>query len=113
MTSGQDLIVDLQHKLNMINKAIDTLAKNGQRKARAEMNYRIELSKEICYLREKGVPVTIINDICRGNSKIAALKFERDTAEVVYQSNLEAIMAWKMEAKMMDTQIAREWGRTD
>lgn len=108
-----DLVSELQHKLKLINKAIDTLAKNGQRMAEAEMNYRIELAKEILIQRDNGVPVTIISDICRGNQKIAKLKFERDTAEVVYQSNLEAIMAWKLEAKMIENQIAREWSQQD
>jgi hypothetical protein len=108
-----DLVTELQYKLKMIDKAIDTLAKNGQRKAEAEMNYRIELAKEILVQREKGVPVTIISDLCRGVPRIAKMKFERDTSEVVYQSNLEAIMAWKMEAKMMENQIAREWGRQE
>ncbi len=108
-----DLVSELQHKLKLINKAIDTLAKNGQRMAEAEMNYRIELAKEILIQRDNGIPVTIISDICRGNPKIAKLKFERDTAEVVYQSNLEAIMAWKLEAKMIENQIAREWSQQD
>ena len=108
-----DLVSELQHKLKLINKAIDTLAKNGQRMAEAEMNYRIELAKEILIQRDNGVPVTIISDICRGNQKIAKLKFERDTAEVVYQSNLEAIMAWNLEAKMIENQIAREWSQQD
>jgi predicted metal-dependent RNase len=109
----QDLVIDLQTKLQRINKAIDTLARNGQSKAKAEMEYRIALRQEILLEREKGTPVTIISDICRGHSKIASLKFARDTAEVVYEANLEAIMAWKMEAKMIENQLAREWGRND
>lgn len=108
-----DLVTDIQYKLQMINKAIDRLAKNGQRKAQAEMNYRMELAKKILTEREKGTPVTIMGDICRGDPKIAALKFERDTAEAVYQANIETIMAWKLEAKIMEAQIGREWGRQE
>ncbi len=110
---GLTLVNDLQYKLNMVNKAIDTLAKNGQAKAKAEMEYRIALRQEILAEREKGTPVTIVGDVCRGHPKIAALKFARDTAEVVYDANMEAIMAWKMEAKMLESQIQREWGRGD
>ena len=40
-----DLVTDLQHKLKMIDRAIDTLAKNGQRLAQSEMHYRMELAK--------------------------------------------------------------------
>ena len=110
---GQTLVNDLQYTIQRINKAIDSLAKNGQRKAQAEMNYRMALAAEILQLREQGVPVTIIGDICRGSPKIATLKFERDTAEAVYDANTEAINAWKLEARMMESQISREWGRKD
>ena len=45
--------------------------------------------------------------------RLPALKFERDTAEAVYDANIEAIMAWKLEAKIMEAQIGREWGRQE
>lgn len=108
-----DLVTELQYKIQMINKAIDTLAKNGQKKAEAEMTYRIELAKKMLAERERGTPVTIIGDICRGDARIASLKFDRDTREAIYDANRESIMAWKLEAKIMENQIAREWGRTE
>ena len=108
-----DLVTDLQHKLKMIDRAIDTLAKNGQRLAQSEMNYRMELAKTILTLRADGVPVTIINDLARGDPKIAALKFDRDTHQSIYDANTEAINAWKLEARIMAAQIGREWGRTE
>ena len=108
-----DLVTDIQDKLVMINKAINRLAKNGQLKAEAEMNYRIALAQKILIEREKGTPVTIISDICRGDPQIAALKFDRDTKEAVYQANLETINAWKLEARIMENQIGREWGRQE
>ena len=108
-----DLVTDIQDKLVMINKAINRLAKNGQLKAEAEMNYRIALAQKILIEREKGTPVTIISDICRGDAHIAALKFDRDTKEAVYQANLETINAWKLEARIMENQIGREWGRQE
>lgn len=108
-----NLITELQNKMQKINLAIDTLAKNGQRFAQSEMNYRMALRQEILTERERGTPVTIIGDVCRGAGKIAALKFERDTAEAVYQANQEAINAWKLEVRILESQIAREWHRQD
>lgn len=110
---GTNLLNDLSNLLSRINKAIDTLARNGQKKAEAEMNYRIGLAQKILAEREKGTPVTIISDICRGDKAIARLKFDRDTAEAVYEANIEAINAWKLEARMMEGQVQREWGRSD
>ena len=108
-----DLVIELQDKLKMINKAIDKLARNGQSLAESEMHYRIELAKMMLEERSKGTPVTCLGDICRGNPKIAALKFTRDTAQAVYDANQEAINAWKLECRIMESQLAREWGRTD
>ena len=113
MKDGTDLLNDLSNLLNRINQAINTLAKNGQRKAEAEMNYRIALADKLLIEREKGTQMSIINDVSRGDRAIARLKFDRDTAEVVYDANIEAINAWKLEARLMEGQIQREWGRSD
>ena len=43
--------------------------------------------------------------------EIAKLRFERDVAEVVYRSALEAINATKLQIKILDAQVEREWGR--
>ena len=111
--SGQDLYLELQNKMSMLDKAVTTLARNGQRLAQAEQNYRIALAEKILTERDKGLPVTIIGDVCRGDREIAKLKFERDTAQAVYDANSEAINVWKVHARVLENQISREWGRKD
>jgi len=59
--------------------------------------------------RDSGTPVTIISDICRGSQEIAELKFKRDCAEVVYKSALEAVNGYKLQIKVLENQIDREW----
>ncbi len=108
-----DLISELQGIISKLDKAINMLAQNGRKMAQAEMDYRIALQQEILAQREKGTPVTIISDICRGNREIAKLKFERDVAEVVYNANMEAINTWKLQIRVMENQIGREWGRKE
>ena len=106
-----DLVTVLRNKTATLNKAIDVLAVNGRERAKAEMEYRIALRQEILREREKGTPVTIISDVCRGEPGIADLKFKRDVAESVHQANLEAINVWKLEIRVLESQLAREWGR--
>lgn len=108
-----NLITEIQNKMQLINQAIDTLARNGRKLAESEQVYRVALRQEMLLERENGLPVTIIGDICRGASHIAKLKFERDTAEAVYRANQEAINAWKLEVRILESQIAREWNRQD
>lgn len=70
-----------------------------------KQRYRIALSKELLVQREKGLPVTIINDIVRGNEEIAKLKFNRDYAETIYEATLEKLRAVKIELGIVERQI--------
>jgi hypothetical protein len=107
--SGQDLIIEMQNKVAMLDKALQQLGNRGRTFAQSEMDYRIALAQKIVTERDKGVPVTIISDICRGDRNIAKLKFERDVAETVYKSALEAINAYKLQIRILENQIDREW----
>lgn len=57
------------------------------------------------------MPVTIISDVCRGEPEIAKLRLERDIAETVYKSALEAIQSYKLQIRILDAQVEREWSR--
>lgn len=46
----QDLVTELNIHRNNLNKAIKELKERGQAKAKAERDYRVELSKEILKL---------------------------------------------------------------
>ena len=104
-----DLINEIGQKSRMLDKAIKELGIRGRAFAQAEHDYRVELSKKVLLERDKGVPVTIISDVCRGDAHIAKLRFERDVAEVVYRSALEAINGYKLQIKILDAQVEREW----
>ena len=47
---------------------------------------------------------------CYGVPDVAELRFRRDVAETVYQANKEAINAIKLELRLIENQIQREWG---
>lgn len=104
-----DLINAVGEKTALLDAAIRQLGKRGQAYAEAESNYRMALSKAILQERANGTPVTIISDVCKGKSDIAKLRFQRDCAEVVYKSAMEAINSYKLQIRIMDAQIEREW----
>ena len=105
-----DLISEIGQKSKLLDAAVQELGKRGRSYAQSEQEYRIALAKRILAEWSKGTPVTIISDICRGDREIAKLRFERDCAEVVYKSALEAINAMKLQLRMLDAQVEREWG---
>lgn len=107
--SGQDLTQELNEKVNLLNKALSALPERGRSYARAEYDYRVALSKDILVERSEGLPVTIISDVCRGKETIAKLKFKRDVAEAMHKSALEAINGYKLQIKILENQIDREY----
>lgn len=106
-----DLIQEMGAKVALLDKAITQLGVRGRTYAQAEQDYRIALSKKILAQRAEGTPVTILSDVCRGDPEIAKLKLERDIAETVYKSAMEAIQAYKLQIRILDAQIDREWSR--
>jgi hypothetical protein len=104
-----DLIQEIGAKSSMLDAAVKQLGIRGKAYAQAERDYKVALAQKIVYEREKGTPVTIISDICKGDLEIARLRFERDCAEVVYKSAMEAIQSIKLQIRIIDAQIEREW----
>lgn len=105
-----DLVTEIMDKSRMLDVAISELKRRGRKYAEAERDYRVALAKQMLTERDNGMPVTIISDICKGKSEIAQLRFSRDCAEVLYKSAMEAINSMKLQIRLMDSQLDREWG---
>lgn len=56
------------------------------------------------------MPVTLIQMTCYGIPSIAEARFKRDMAEAVYRANQEAINSIKLQMRLIEAQIQREWG---
>ena len=109
--SGQDLFLEIQEKVVLMDKALAMLGKRGRTFAECEREYRVSLAKQMLIEREKGMPATILQDICRGDREIARLRFERDVAEVTYKAAMEAINIYKKQVDLLREQLDREWHR--
>lgn len=107
-----NLINEIREKSRLLDVAIKELRNRGKSFAQAEQDYRVGLAKKILAEREKGTPVSIISDICKGDGEISMLRFKRDVAEVSYKAAIEAINGYKLQIRIIDAQIEREWGHT-
>lgn len=107
-----ELWQEIQEKQKMLDKAICELAQNGYKLAECERDYKIAVNKKALELRSQDVPVTLINQVIYGYEDIAKLRFERDTAQVKYNANLEYINVLKIQVKLMSNQLDKEWGNT-
>lgn len=102
---------EIREEFDLATKALHELRPRGQAKAQTEHDYRVALSKRILVLRAEGNPVTAILDIARGEEEIAKLRYERDIAESLYNSAVEAINLKKLKIKVLEGQLSREWGK--
>lgn len=103
---------EIQEKQKMLDKAINELATNGYELANKEKEYKIELCKKALELRGRDTPVTLINQIIYGYENIPQLRFERDTAQVKYNANQEYINTIKLQIRILEGQLSREYGNT-
>ena len=105
-----DLVSEIMQKSKQLEVSIKQLRKSGQDYAEARTNYRIALAKELIKLKDEGFAITLAGDIARGKPEIARLKFDEISKEAIYKANQEAIQGIKLQIRLLDAQLTREWG---
>lgn len=105
-----DLYSELLAKTQQLDASIRQLRKSGTSYAEAERDYKILLRQECLKLRDAGTAIGMIDKTCYGIPSVAAARFKRDVAEACYKANLEAINSLKLQLRLIDAQISREWG---
>ena len=105
-----ELYEELAQKNKELTQSIKLLRQNGIKLAEKERDYKIKLRQEALKLRsEKGMPVTLISQIIYGVPEVAELRFERDVAEAMYNANQEHINTTKLQIRILEGQLNREW----
>ena len=107
-----DFVNQIQEKILELHTTIKLLAESGTKKSEAEYNYKIKLTQECQKLRDKGTAVTLIDKLVYGIPEVAKLRADRDVKETMCQVYQEKINAIKLEIRMLDNQLSREWGAT-
>lgn len=105
-----DLYTELQTKTAQLELSVKELRKNGTAYAQAEKDYKILLRQECLKLRDDGMAIGMIDKTCYGIPSVAEARFKRDVAESIYKANQEAINSIKLEMRLIEGQLQREWG---
>ena len=105
-----DLYEDILKLMNELTSSIKVLKSNGQELAECERDYKITLRTEALKLRADNTPVTLINQIIYGVPAVADLRLKRDIAQAKYEANKEHINICKLKLRILENQLAREWG---
>lgn len=107
-----DLYNELMQKTKQLELSIKSLRNSGTEYAEAEKNYKILLRQECLKLRDEGMAIGMIDKTCYGIPSVAEARFKRDVAEAVYKANLESINSLKLQMRLIENQIGREYEST-
>ena len=106
-----ELYDELQEKTRMLDIAVKELRKSGTRYAQAEHDYKVLLRTECLKLRDEGFPIGLIDKTCYGIPSVAKARFDRDVAETIWKANQESIQSIKLQMRLIEAQLSREWGQ--
>lgn len=104
-----DLVNQIQSKSEELSISIKRLRKSGTELAEAERLYKMKLTQEALRLKQLGYAVTLIDKIIYGIPEVAELRFKRDVASAMYEANKEHINVCKLNLRLMESQLSREW----
>lgn len=108
-----DLLDEIQVLRKQLDVAVKQLRVTGSKYAQAEHDYKVLLRQECLRLRDEGMAIGMIDKCCYGIPAVAKLRFDRDVAEVVYKANQESINSIKLQLRLVESQLSREWSVTD
>lgn len=107
-----DLVQEIMMLQQKLTTSIRALANNGKALAQAEMDYKICLRQNALKLRDEGTPVTLINQVIYGIPEVADKRFKRDIAETMRDVAQENINAIKLQMRLLNDQLNKEWSDT-
>ena len=108
-----DLLQELWKTNDLLTKALEQYKTRGQEYAKCYKDYRIKVAQELLQLKADGMPVTIAYDIARGKEEVANAKEKEIIAECMYKSCQEAINTYKLQIKILQEQINKEWSNNE
>lgn len=105
-----DLFNSIQRLTEKLTHSINLMIKYGKDFAESERDYKVTLRQEALKLRaEKNMPVTLIQQVVYGVPEVASKRVKRDVAEVMYKTAQENINSIKLQIRILEAQLQREW----
>ena len=104
-----ELLPYLDKRRKDLDRALLLAKERGIALAEAEKIYRIEKRKAFLQAQHNGIRATLIRDYVNGDEKISELRYRRDVAKTLYDNAVEAINVYKLDCRLIENQIARDW----
>lgn len=94
-----------------LSETINLMGVQGKELSEAERDYKISLRQNALMLKDDGMAATLINLTVYGVPEVAELRQRRDFAQSRYEVSKEKIMALKLNIRVLENIIEREWGK--
>lgn len=104
-----NLIAGIQEDLATLRKATAEMRERGIAYAQADAAYRAAKAKAILEEKAAGTPATIARDVIYAREDVINALLERDCAEALLDSVREGIQATKLQIRIQESQLEREW----
>ena len=105
----QDLMTELNRMKDELHKSMKQLRQHGEELAENEHDYQVIKAQTWLSLKESGCTSTELANTIKGQPRVAEAMLERDIAKSMYEANQEHINVVKLEMKVLENQISREW----
>ena len=105
----QEYITECSRLAEELRHVLDSLPITSSNCAIAERDYKVALAKLTLELRSKGMPVTLLTDVTRGDKEIAELRFKRDTSKELLKIAYEKINVLKLQLRIIQENSKQEW----
>ena len=105
----QDLIQELDRMKDELHRSMKMLRSNGEALAVKEHDYQVIKAQTVLQMKAQGCSITEIGISIKGQPGVAEALLERDKAKTMYEANQEHINVVKLEMRVIENQIAREW----
>lgn len=105
----QTLITELNRMKDELHKSMKQLRQHGEQLAEKEHDYQVIKAQTWAILKSEGCTSTELANTIKGQPRVADAMLERDIAKSMYEANQEHINCVKLEMRVLENQIAREW----
>lgn len=104
-----DLYTELQQLRAKLGEYIGEYRRCGIEHAKRDREYYMLKAAKTLELKEEGMPATVIAQVIKGEESVAAARERMLVAEVMTRAALEAVLSTKLQVKLVDSQLQREW----
>lgn len=105
----QDLYSEREMLRRKLDQCIRMLRETGSDYAKADRAYNEAVAACWMRLRDKDMPIGMISKVYKGEKDVAEKRFAMIQAETMRDANKEAVMSYKLQLRLVEDQIQREF----